>query len=194
MGFYKVAEAGLETKRQLIHLLNGSLIAFAVLLLKPVAGLWIILPLFLAMIVMNLAPKVSPKNRLLWILYRNFEREGDIRDFPLRGAVYFGYGIAFPIVLLDARMACATILILSWGDSASTLLGGRWGRIRLGEKSLEGFFGFVLAASLASSFIIGWQTALLFSFAGGLIELLPRLDDNLTIPSGLSLLALHLGL
>jgi len=179
----------LELKRQLIHLLNGSAITVAVYLLKPIFGLLLLAPLLVAIFALHIAPRVGGK---LWIVERlmhHFERKRDRRKFPFKGAIFFGYGIIAPIALLDHAHAAAVILILAVGDSASTLIGRRWGRTRIGDKSFEGFLGFVVLGALAAAIFIDPKNAFFLALIGGLIELVSKIDDNLIIPSSLSLIA-----
>ena len=56
---------GLEFKRQLIHLLNGSAIALATYFLMPIFGRYILWPLALAIFLMHVMPKVAPKFKLM---------------------------------------------------------------------------------------------------------------------------------
>ena len=183
----------LEFKRQMVHLLNGSFIAAAVYFLRPVYGLWILVPLILALFLLHAVPKVKPDLRIANHLMYHFERRKDIQEFPFKGAIFYGIGIIFPIVLLDrANYASAVILVLSVGDSFSTLVGRKYGRIRILDKSLEGTVTFFLASWLATSLLVNPTHALILSLVGSLIELFSFWDDNVTIPAGLSLLALYL--
>ncbi len=179
----------LELKRQLVHLLNGSAIAAGIYLLKPVVGLWILSPLIIALITLHLLPKVRPDHKVMNHLMNHFERKKDILVFPFRGAIFFGWGIMFPIILLDAPYAAAVVLILSVGDSVSTLVGRRYGKIRIGDKSLEGSVAFLVCAWAASSILIDPTHALVLSVVGMIIELFSFADDNIVIPASLSLLA-----
>jgi len=183
----------LEFKRQMVHLLNGSFIAAAVYFLRPVYGLWILVPLILALFLLHAVPKVKPDLRIANHLMYHFERRKDIQEFPFKGAIFYGIGIIFPIVLLDrANYASAVILVLSVGDSFSTLVGRKYGRIRILDKSLEGTVTFFLASWLATSLLVNPTHALILSLVGSLIELFSFWDDNVTIPAGLSLLAVFL--
>jgi len=187
-------EDALEFKRQVVHLLNGSAIAVAVYFLKPVYDLWVLVPLVAALFLMHLLPKVKPDLRVMNHLMYHFERRRDIENFPFKGAIFYGLGIIFPIVLLDVGLACAVILILSVGDAFSNLVGRKWGRHRVLDKSIEGSIGFLVTSWAAASVLVGPYEAFVLAFAGTVIELFSVWDDNVTIPAGLSLLALGLGL
>lgn len=183
-------EDRLELQRQLVHLLNGSAITFVVYFLRPVLGLLILLPLFFALLLLFYVPKLFPDQKIASHLMYHFERRKDIATFPFKGAIMYGLGIIAPIVLLPVNYACAVILILSVGDAFSNLVGREFGRHMVGHRSLEGSFGFLVTAWAAAGLLINPFHAGLLAFVGMLIELFLPWDDNLTIPGGLSLLAL----
>lgn len=185
----KVSER-LELKRQLFHLLLGVAIAGAVYALKPVIGLLILAPLIGALSLMYWIGKakvdIKVANHLLYHLERPGER-------PFKGAMMFGLGVIAPIALLNVDYGCAVILIFAFGDCFATLVGRRYGRIRLGHKSLEGSAAFMISAMIPSAMLVGPSHAMILSFSGAVIELLfSEVDDNVSVPGLLSLLAMIL--
>jgi dolichol kinase len=185
-------ENTLEFKRQMVHLLNGTAIALAVYFLKPIIGLLVLVPLIIALSLLYFVPRMMPDLKIANHLMYHFERRKDIAEFPFRGAIMYGLGVIFPIVLLDVQYGCAIILILSVGDAFSNLVGRKYGRHKVGHRSLEGSVGFFISAWIASSLLVDPGHAALLSFVGMSIELFGWWDDNLTIPGGLALLALLL--
>ena len=185
-------EDALEVKRQLFHLLNGSAIAVEVYLLKPLWGLWVLAPLLAAILLLYALPKYMAGWGLVKFLMQHFERRKDIETFPFRGAILYGVGIIFPIAFLDVRYGCAVILILSFGDAFSTLVGRRYGRIKVGKRSVEGSAAFLLTSILPAALLVGLPHAIILSLAGTVIELFDPFDDNVTVPLGLTLLSLLL--
>lgn len=190
------AEKWLEVKRQLFHLCLGSVTAMAVWVLKPVYGNLILIPLFIAIAVLLAVPKLIPQSKASTRLLTHFEREKDVRKFPYRGAIYYGVGIVFPIVLLPVELACVVILILSVGDAMSTLIGKFHGKYRIGHKSAEGTVAFVMFAFTASVLFLEMagrmdltEVALKLTVIGALIEIQDWVDDNLAVPLVLSILA-----
>ena len=180
----------LELKRQGIHLLNGFFITAAVYVLKPIIGLWVLAPLVLALILLFTVPRFLPGNWISDFLMRHFERRKDIEEFPFKGAIYYGLGIIFPIALLEVRYCCAVILILSVGDCFSTLIGRRYGRTRIGKRSLEGAVGFLATAWPAATVMVGPVNAFWLAFAGSLVELFDPFNDNITVPAALTFILL----
>lgn len=86
-------------------------------------------------------------------------------------------------------VAAAALFFLALGDASAGLVGERWGRVRIGNKSLEGTLSF-FAASLAAGFLLRaaavplpGATIALGAFVAAAVELLPLpWDDNLTVP------------
>ena len=189
----ELSEDMLEFKRQMVHLLNGCVIASALYILRPIYGLWVLVPLIAALFLLHAVPKFKPDLKISNHLMYHFERKKDIENFPFKGAIFYGLGIIFPIVLLDdINYAVSVILILSVGDSFSNLVGRRFGRIKILDKSLEGTLGFFFSSWLVASVFIDPAHALIMAFVSSVIELFSFWDDNVTIPLGLSLLALYL--
>lgn len=188
-----------EFKRKMFHFILGTCIAYGVYVLYPVYRNLLLAPLIVALIIMWIIPCIPVERR--WIsnhLLYHFEREKDKKEFPFKGAIYFGIGIIPPIVLLplDAsgapRLACAVIAVLAGGDAFATLVGKFYGKYRIGHKSIEGFIGFILASYTMAS-VTGFadeKTAIFLAVAGAIIEFFNTIDDNLAIPIGLTIVIL----
>jgi phytol kinase len=92
------------------------------------------------------------------------------------GEVYFAIGVTGLFILCrnEPLLYSVPILILTLADTASSLIGKRYGRLRFqvqgGNKSIEGSVAFLLAA-----FLVAELGLLLFAPLGGLDELLVAL-------------------
>jgi len=179
------SELKLEVKRQLFHLCLGSVIAIIVWHLKPIYDWLLVIPLIIAIIVMLLQPKHEISEKLL----NHFERKSAM---PFKGAIWYGIGIIFPILLLSREFSSLVILILSVGDAFSTLVGKFCGKHRMGDKSIEGSLAFVLFSIITCSiflYFIGRTDLFLkisiLSVIGALIEIQSFIDDNFAVPVGL---------
>jgi len=186
-------EQAFELKRQGFHLVLGAAIAemvHLVNLLYPAYSNWTAAPLALGVLIMLLIPNIQRElhisNRLLY----HFEREDDKKTFPYKGAIFFGIGVIPPILLLPTDLACATIMTLSAGDSFSTIIGKFFGKIRIGKKTIEGTLAFIAFAALAAAYYTDPKTALTLALAGAALELIPGIDDNISIPWGITALCL----
>ncbi|EKF86856.1 diacylglycerol/polyprenol kinase family protein [Methanobacterium formicicum] len=109
------------------------------------------------------------------------------RDEDERGFVYFFIGIIITLYIFQFNMAIANaaILILLFGDSASTLIGRRFGRIKLpfqSHKTLEGSLTFLGVGFLVSLTQLPLIPAFIGALAGTLTEAYSPIDDNVPIP------------
>jgi len=114
------------------------------------------------------------------------EREKEKGNFIL-GPVTLGLGALLTIVLFPPVIARAAIYALAFGDSAASLAGKCFGRIRpafLSGKSLEGCMACFTAAALAAYLIFhDWKIAAATGTAAMIVDILPFEDfDNLLLP------------
>ncbi len=109
------------------------------------------------------------------------------RDKDERGFVYFFIGIIITLYFFQFNIAIANaaILILLFGDSASTLIGKRFGKIKLpfqSHKTLEGSLAFLVVGFMVSLTQLPLIPAFIGSLAGTLTEAYSPVDDNVPIP------------
>lgn len=98
--------------------------------------------------------------------------------------VYLALGVILALLLFPKSIAYASIAIVAIGDPVAGYVGGKFGRWRIGRKSLEGFMAGSTVAFLATLLVIAPILAAIGSIAGMFIELAGILDDNFTIPVG----------
>ena len=177
-----------ELKRQAFHFLLGTTIAAAVYFLKPAYGTLVAVPILLGVAVMLVIPKIRIQLHLSEKLLYHFEREQDKKTFPYKGAILFGLGVTPPILFLPTALAAATIITLSVGDSFSTIIGKTYGKHKIGRKSVEGAIGFAVTAFLAANLFTNPTAAARLALIGAIIELDHKIDDNISIPWGLTIL------
>jgi len=119
---------------------------------------------------------------------RGFLRPGEERK--LNGTPPYICGVALTLLLFPEPAAVAGILFLVVGDVSATTVGERWGRHKVGAKSLEGTVAFFAAACIAGftarALLHGPEpgTIATGAWCAALVELfLPRFaNDNLVIP------------
>ena len=107
----------------------------------------------------------------------------------MTGTVPYILGVGLSLYAYATPVATAAICFLTFGDVAATTIGERFGKTKIGGKSLEGTAAFV-AASLLVGFllpVVGLKLAswvvILGALTAACIELLPlSLNDNLLIP------------
>ena len=127
---------GLEVRRQLDHLMCGTLIIclyIAVLFFLP--NLNPLIPaLFLAVLgvkfallaELNLVHKIPGINFLVNFL----EREENVKSFPGKGYIMFLFGCAVSIFVFPPLIALSAMAIVTYGDATATLFGRWFGKIK----------------------------------------------------------------
>jgi len=177
-----------ELKRQAVHLIAGLFVATTVWYVKPIIGDYIIVPMGLIVIALYITPRIASHLPVVSHMIHHFERDEDKHEFPFKGAFWYNLGVIAPVMFLPVEVACSIIVILSVGDSASTIIGRTYGRHRINGKSFEGLAAFIVFGTLFASTLIPLQQALTLSIFGGLIEFIP-FDDNFLIPVGTTAVA-----
>ena len=181
-------EQSLEFRRQTFHFIAGFLLVFAhwkgLLRIREIA-LFLVLGLIFSFLSQH--QKAFGLSEILKL----FDRPRD-QGFPGRGAFYFLLGILLCFIFFPVKIAYASILILSTGDSfnhffASKLhKGGRffWNK----KKSLLGMMIGVLCGTFASQFFVPLSHALVASTVAIFLETIPfrigkfYIDDNVFVP------------
>lgn len=107
---------------------------------------------------------------------------------PAFGVFLYSLGVLFLLSSpLPQNFVISGILILGFGDAASTLVGRKYGQYKIFYgKSLEGFLAFFLASFFVSFPFLG-LFSFLVSLLAAFVELFSwRIDDNITVPLFLS--------
>lgn len=179
----------LELRRQLVHLLYGPI------LVALFHWGWLTLPVLFGMIVGGAGMSLLIKRRKLDTFRRIlsiFEREHHLENFPGRGILFFTIGAFLVLCFFPAPIAYASILILSFGDAATNLVGRHFGRIRTWlnkDKFFEGtLVGILVSIPVAYYFVPNLFAAISASCVAMLLEM-PNIrlfgfeiDDNLLVP------------
>ena len=101
------------------------------------------------------------------------------------GATYVFIGAFLAAVLFAPPVAILSMLFMSVGDSTAAFVGRRYGRIPIGNKTLEGTLAcFLVCLLLTLPAGMTLPVAVAGAAAAALTELIPRplLNDNLAIP------------
>jgi len=174
--------------RKFYHLLGGlGLLSLYYLLGREPALLFYGL-LFLVALTVDVARlRVPAFNQFVFTRFGSFIRESEKNK--LTGTPPYVLGIGLSLFLYPSGIATAAICFLALGDVAATTIGERYGKTKIGDKSLEGTVAFIVA-SLAAGLILllaGIRLPIPVMAVGALVaagvELLPLpLNDNLVIP------------
>lgn len=104
-----------------------------------------------------------------------------------KGFVYFFLGIILTIYLFQFNMAVANaaIIILLFGDSASTIFGKKYGKTHLPfnrKKTIAGTLAFFVVAFIGAWTQVPILPAIFGALSGALTEAYSPIDDNIPIP------------
>lgn len=177
-----------HTGRKLYHLLGGICLLSLYYLIGRDRALILYGVLFAVVLGVEVARLSLPAfNEFLYAHFSGFLRQKE-RD-RLTGTPPYVLGIGLSLFLYRPEIATAAVCFLAFGDVAATAVGERYGRVRIGEKSLEGSLAFV-AASLGAGCllnVLGLQLSPGLIAAGAVlaagVELLSLpVNDNLLIP------------
>jgi len=126
-------------------------------------------------------------NRWFIFFFRPVMRE---REFTtLAASIYISLSALIAFLLFEKEVAIVAICFLAVGDPLSGILGNRFGRMRIFNKSMEGNLTCFLS-SLVVGLVLSWSildispfVVLIGAFSAAFIQALPLpLNDNLTIP------------
>lgn len=169
-----------ELLRQLIHA-SGVFIVVLSYLLKPDALIILSVAIMVFVVAMF---QIDKKHNVFFFstLFKQCMRQDDERGF-----IYFFMGIILTLIIFQFNMpvANAAILILLFGDSASNIVGSRWGKNKLpfhSKKTLEGSLAFFVVGLAVALTQVSLLPALLGGIFGALTEAYSPVDDNIPIP------------
>ncbi len=174
--------------RKVYHLAGGLGLLALYFILGREHALLVYTALFLAVLAVEAARLTNPAlNQFILTRFGSFIRTSEANR--LTGTAPYIFGIGLTLALYHRDIATAAICFLAFGDVAATTIGERYGKTKIGKKSLEGTLAFIVVAvivglllplagvSLARSIIVAGALA-----AAG-VELLPLpVNDNLLIP------------
>lgn len=172
-----------ETGRRLIHLGSAS-VPILYLILGHDTGIIFIAVLTVTMIAIEIARIYTTWGRRLYQRFLGAVTR-PLEERRPTGATYVFLGALLAAILYTPTIAVLSMLFMSVGDSTAAFVGRRYGRIRIGSKSLEGTTACFLACLLLTlPFELTLPTAIAGAAVAALTELVPRpfWNDNLTIP------------
>lgn len=140
------------------------------------------------MTVLEILRKVAPGSYGVMVKYS----KGILKEKAgfLLGSTNFLIANIFCIIFFSKSVAIASLVFLTFGDAMATIIGKKYGKIRIFKgKSLIGTGSFFLTCMLLGigmKFLpgiqLGFLVILIGAFVAALVELLPiPLDDNLTV-------------
>lgn len=169
-----------EFWRKAVHLIFGVLITLLIWVVPKEMALMILgagLLVGLGLIDLTMRGIQIP---LISLLLVHLERKG---SFPGKGAFFFVFASLVTLLFFPSQEAAIGVLVLSVLDGAATIIGLRYGRIRIiNRKSIEGSLGAILITILVLIPLMTPVQAIIISIIAGIVELASPIDDNLVIP------------
>jgi dolichol kinase len=174
--------------RKIYHLFGGIGLLSVYYLLGREQALLFYGVFFFIVLALDIVRLNSPSvNKFIYSRFGSFVRQNEAHR--LTGTAPYVLGIGLSLFLYSAPVATAAVCFLAFGDVAATAVGERYGKTRIGDKSLEGTTAFILASMTVGFFLtlIGIAPMTAVIVLGALIaagvELLPLpVNDNLVIP------------
>lgn len=184
-----------EVHRKLIHL-SSLWMVVALYLLTYKQSLFLFTLLLMVMVAFEMARRYWPffKNlthRLIGSILRPHESAKNAEK--MTGAFYVVLAVFLSILLFPKIITITAISIMLLADTAAALIGKKFGKYKLLNKSIEGSTAFfitsvaVLLTTIAAGLPIAWYAVPLVAFLATLIELISdkiKIDDNLSIAMG----------
>ena len=182
---YKTLSLKNELLRKTIHVFN-SLIPLSLCLFRQdyiTIGVGVALTVWLLLEFFRLSNKKAKSvyRRIFGRVTRKFE------DSSLTGATYVLLS-SFIILFFFSKYVCiAALLIMSFSDTFAAIIGKIYGKTRIGNKTLEGSFAFLLVSFLIvvimSPYLNIFQS-LVAIVVVTVVELFPinNIDDNFSVP------------
>ncbi|WP_456481982.1 diacylglycerol/polyprenol kinase family protein [Methanopyrus sp.] len=179
-----------ELGRQLIHATFGLLFMLPLHVLGVYKFALLLLLGLIAGVLVSLALKRGFHIPVAKELVDTFERPDEMH-MPGQGTLHFVTGLLLATVICPhTKVLDVTIIVLSVGDSASTIVGKAVGCTPIPyspRKTVEGSLAGFITAALASLMWTGDAVvSVLAAGVGMLVESLPTPNDNVTIPVAVS--------
>ena len=132
------------------------------------------------------------RHRIVWIqsIFKYFFNDmlrGHEQRGHLTGATWVIIGSLISILIFTKHVAVIALIFMSLGDTAAGLIGQKFGKHKVGNKTWEGFLaGLIICIIVAINFpFLPLKISLVGALVAMIMEILPMpLDDNFKIPLG----------
>ena len=177
-----------EIRRKTFHILLG--IVLVLLTYYDVLSWWITAIILALGVMISFACMTIDIPGIHWFLNK-FERENHRRTFPGKGVIFLFIALFILELLFKKNITIASILIWTFGDSVSAIVGTHYGRYphpMNSNRFIEGTIAGIIAATIASSFFVNVFAAFAAAFIAMTLESLEMVflknpvDDNLLVP------------
>jgi dolichol kinase len=187
-----------EILRKGVHLASLSIPIIYIFVSEKFA-LSVLIPMAIIVVAMDLLSRKEGTllNKLIFGFFGSMLRKHETKKkkLLLTGASWVLISAVLTVLVFPKVIAVIAFMILIISDISAALVGRKWGRTKLGKKSLEGTLAFIVSGLMVVA-IVGiifhadiyfYIAGILGAIVGGLAELYAKqlkLDDNLSIPMG----------
>ena len=175
-----------ELSRQAVHILYGLFVSALILALPLMFSAAILSALLVSGFLLSHYLKGGNHIPVISRFLHACEREYQLIVRPGLGPLQFTLGSLLALLLFGPWIAFLSVLVLTFGDSFSTLVGVFFGKNPLPwskKKTFEGSLACFAASFFVSSLFLPLTLSVIIAFSASLIESLStRFDDNILIP------------
>jgi phytol kinase len=177
-----------EIRRKIFHILGGLLLSWLIYL--ELLKAWGVLLILGAGIILSILYSIY-ELPITHYFMKKFEREHLRKKFPGKGVIYLFMALLIMMLIFDKNIILAGLMIWTFGDSMSALVGKHYGKFRHplnDERLIEGTLAGIVCGSIAASFFTYWPFALIGATISMIIESLDwklyqePFDDNFFVP------------
>jgi dolichol kinase len=122
------------------------------------------------------------RRAFMW-LFGNLIRKHEYRF--LTGSTFILLSFTISLIVFPKPIAVAVMYYTVLGDGMASLIGKKWGKIKLGRRTLEGSIACLVTCLVVGSIVEGLSFSLVLIGALGATTvegLSGKVDDNMTIP------------
>lgn len=145
------------------------------------------------MILLDVFRKLFPAVDNFYVKIMGFvlrKKELNVKEHYLTGGTYYAIGVFLPLILFVREIAASAILIMIISDTFAALVGKKFGKHNLWNKSVEGSITFFILGMLivfltpkVSANYLEYVYAAVALAVATVIEALPfEIDDNISVP------------
>ena len=181
-----------ELARKIIHLFSVSIAIIYCNITRELA-LILLVPLFSGFLLVDLLKNFIPP--LSCWYHKTFdpmlrEHELEKRYIQFNGATYITFSALFLVFFFPKIIAITCFSLVAISDTMAALVGKKFGKHTIGEKSLEGSTAFLISSLIIVAIVprLDLLAGIITAVAATIVEALSfringfRVDDNLTIP------------
>ena len=172
--------------RKLWHFASGATVVAALVIFAP-SKLWAIFILAAALVLMiaiDLVRYFSRRGKRLFWQHLGFLTSEKEKRGPTT-SLFYAASLLLCVLIFPVYAAIGGVISLAAGDPIAAIIGRRYGKLRIGGKSIEGgLANAALAFCLIFIFVRSVHVAAAGALVGAIVEMfdIRYLDDNITVP------------